>query len=106
LSELSAAVVYTTGRRQKARSVSPSADGGKELAKGVKRVLGEGPSVIPGDSKVSMRNVIFEPGATVPPNEIMNAVVCRITQGEESMAKLGIMPPGAHPRAGDRGAIV
>src|SRR5262245_20386112 len=55
----------------------------KELAKGVKqRILGEGPSLIPGYSKVSMRDVIFEPGATIPSNEMMNAMVCHITQGE------------------------
>ena len=36
----------------------------KELAKGGKqRILGEGPSLIPGYKKVSMRDVIFEPGA-------------------------------------------
>jgi hypothetical protein len=38
-----------------------------ERAKGVKqRILGEGPSLIPGYSKVSMRDMIFEPGATMP----------------------------------------
>ena len=70
--------------------MSQSADGGKALAKGVKRILGEGPSVIPGYSKVSMRDVIFEPGATVPPNEIMNAMVCHITQGECNIVQKGI----------------
>ena len=62
----------------------------KELAKGVKqRILGEGPSLIPGYSKISMRDVIFEPGATVPPNEMMNAMVCHITQGELKIVQNG-----------------
>src|ERR687887_2612709 len=54
-----------------------------ERAKGVKqRILGEGPALIPGYSKVSMRDIIFEPGATISPNEMKNAMVCHITQGE------------------------
>ena len=62
----------------------------KELAKGVKqRILGEGPSLIPGYSKVSMRDVIFEPGGTVPSNEMMNAMVCHITQGELKIVQNG-----------------
>jgi hypothetical protein len=62
----------------------------KELAKGVKqRILSEGPSLIPGYSKVSMRDVIFEPGGTVPSNEMMNAMVCHITQGELKIVQNG-----------------
>ena len=62
----------------------------KELAKGVKqKILGEGPSLIPGYSKVSMRDVIFEPGGTVPSNEMMNAMVCHITQGELKVTQDG-----------------
>jgi len=62
----------------------------KELAKGVKqRILGEGPSLIPGYSKVSMRDVMFEPGGTVPSNEMMNAMVCHITQGELKIVQNG-----------------
>jgi len=62
----------------------------KDLAKGVKqRILGEGPSLIPGYSKVSMRDIIFEPGATIPSNEMMNAMVCHITQGELKIVQNG-----------------
>lgn len=62
----------------------------KELAKGVKlRILGEGPSLIPGYSKVSMRDMIFEPGATNPPSEMKNAMVCHITQGELKLVQTG-----------------
>jgi quercetin dioxygenase-like cupin family protein len=62
----------------------------KDLAKGVKqRMLGEGPSLIPGYSKVSMRDIIFEPGGTVPAREMMNAMVCHITQGELTVTQNG-----------------
>jgi hypothetical protein len=62
----------------------------KELAKGVKqRILGEGPSLIPGYSKVSMRDILFEPGASIPSNEMKNAMVCHITQGELHIVQNG-----------------
>src|ERR671931_2521520 len=49
----------------------------KVLAKGVKeKSLGEGPSLIPGYSKVSLRDIIFEPGATNGPNTMKNPMVC------------------------------
>jgi quercetin dioxygenase-like cupin family protein len=61
-----------------------------ERAKGVKqRILGEGPSLIPGYSKVSMRDIIFEPRATISPNEMKNAMVCHITQGELKLVQNG-----------------
>ena len=62
----------------------------KELAKGVKmKILSEGPSLIPGYSKVSMRDLIFEPGAGVPPSEMRNTMVCHITQGELQIVQNG-----------------
>ena len=62
----------------------------RELAKGVKeRILGEGPAIIPGYSKVSLRDLMFEPGATVPPSEMKNAMVCHITQGELKIVQNG-----------------
>ena len=62
----------------------------KELAKGVKqKILGEGPSIIPGYSKVSMRDMIFEPGATNGPNTMKNPMVCHITQGELTLVQAG-----------------
>ena len=62
----------------------------KELTKGVKqRILSEGPSIIPGYKKVSMRDIIYEPGATSPNNPMMNAMVCHITQGELKIVQNG-----------------
>jgi hypothetical protein len=62
----------------------------KEVSKGVKvRTLGEGPSLLPGYSKVSLRDVIFEPGGSVPERKMMNAMVCHITQGELKIVQNG-----------------
>jgi quercetin dioxygenase-like cupin family protein len=62
----------------------------RELAKGVKeRILGEGPAMIPGYSKVSMRDIMFEPGATNPAHPMKNAMVCHITQGELKVTQDG-----------------
>ena len=62
----------------------------KELAKGVKsRILGEGPSLIPGYSRVSMRDISFQPGATASPSEMKNAMVCHITQGQLKVTQNG-----------------
>src|SRR5712691_9289125 len=62
----------------------------KELAKGVKqRILGEGPSIIPGYSKVLMRDIIFQPGATTPANPMKNAMVCHITKGKLKITQNG-----------------
>ena len=62
----------------------------KEVAKGVKqRILGEGPSLIPGYSKVSMRDITFAPGAGIPPRQMKNTMVCHITQGELKIVQNG-----------------
>jgi hypothetical protein len=62
----------------------------KELAKGVKeKMLGEGPSLIPGYRRVTLRDIIVEPGATTPNNPMMNAMVCHMTQGELKVTQNG-----------------
>jgi hypothetical protein len=62
----------------------------KELAKGVKqRSLGEGPAMIPGYSKVTLRDIIFEPGGAIGPNTMKNLMVCHITQGELTLVQDG-----------------
>jgi hypothetical protein len=49
----------------------------------VNRVYGEGPSLIPGFKTVSLRDIIVQPGSKTPENqEMMNAMVCHITEGE------------------------
>jgi hypothetical protein len=62
----------------------------KELAKGVKqKSLGEGPAMIPGYSKVTLRDIIFEPGSTIGPNTMKNPMVCHITQGDLTLVQDG-----------------
>jgi hypothetical protein len=62
----------------------------KELAKGVKqRTLGEGMAMIPGYKKVTLRDIIFEPGSTIGPNTMKNPMVCHITQGELTLVQDG-----------------
>src|SRR5688572_5590594 len=62
----------------------------KELAKGVKqRSLGEGPAMIPGYRKVTLRDIIFEPGSTLGPNTMKNPMVCHIPQGELTLVQDG-----------------
>jgi hypothetical protein len=62
----------------------------KDLAKGVKqRILGEGPAIIPGYSKVVLRDIIVQPGATIPPNQMKNAMVCHITHGQLKVTQNG-----------------
>lgn len=61
-----------------------AAEGETTIAKGVVvRKLGEGPAMIPGYSKVVLRDVVVQPGASSPPNNAMkNPMVCHITEGE------------------------
>ena len=61
---------------------------GKELAPGVRQVdLGERDSLIPAYKKVRMRDVIFAPGAHAPEQEMMNDMLCHMTEGELLMVQ-------------------
>ena len=46
------------------------------------KVLGEGMSMIPGYVKVRLRDLTVQPGATVAPGDMKNAMACHITKGE------------------------
>jgi quercetin dioxygenase-like cupin family protein len=64
-----------------AQTYSPTA--GKELAPGVRQVdLGERESLIPTYKKVRLRDVIIAPGAQTPERDMMNDMLCHITEGE------------------------
>ena len=59
---------------------------GKELAPGVRQVdLGDRESLIPAYQKVRMRDVVIQPGASTPDNQMMNDMVCHMTEGELSV---------------------
>jgi quercetin dioxygenase-like cupin family protein len=58
-------------------------DQGKELFPGVRQVdLSQRDAVIPGYQTVSMRDIVFQPGASVPVHPMENDMVCHITEGE------------------------
>ena len=56
---------------------------GKELAPGVRQVdFGERQSLIPAYKKVRLRDIVVAPGAKTPEREMMNDMVCHMTEGE------------------------
>ena len=60
------------------------------LAPGVvQRVYGEGPAIIPGFKRVSMRDIIMQPGSKTADNAMPNAMVCHITDGELRLVQDG-----------------
>jgi quercetin dioxygenase-like cupin family protein len=61
-----------------------------ELAKGVKqKILGEGPAMIPGYKTVQLRDISWEPGASLAVNTMKNPMVCHITEGELQLTQDG-----------------
>jgi quercetin dioxygenase-like cupin family protein len=59
---------------------------GKELAPGVRQVdLGDRESLIPAYQKVRMRDIVIQPGSSTPDTEMMNDMVCHLTEGELSV---------------------
>src|SRR5438552_8838250 len=60
------------------------------LAPGVvQRVYGEGPAIIPGFKRVSMRDIIMQPGSKTADNAMPNAMVCHITEAELRLVQDG-----------------
>jgi quercetin dioxygenase-like cupin family protein len=56
---------------------------GKELAPGVRQIdFGERDSLIPAYKKVRMRDIVISPGAQTPERDMMNDMLCHITEGE------------------------
>jgi len=56
---------------------------GKELAPGVKQIdFGERDSLIPAYKKVRLRDIVIAPGAQTPERDMMNDMLCHITEGE------------------------
>jgi len=59
------------------------ATAGKELAPGVRQIdYGERESLIPAYKKVRMRDIVIAPGAQTPEIEMMNDMLCHLTEGE------------------------
>ena len=56
---------------------------GRELAPGVRQVdLGQRPSILSAYKTLRMRDVIIQAGAGTPEREMMNDMVCHLTEGE------------------------
>ena len=56
---------------------------GKELAPGVRQVdFGERESLISAYKKVRLRDIVIAPGAQTPEREMMNDMLCHMTEGE------------------------
>jgi quercetin dioxygenase-like cupin family protein len=56
---------------------------GKELAPGVKQIdFGERDSLIPSYKRVRMRDIVIAPGAQTPERDMMNDMLCHMTEGE------------------------
>ena len=64
-----------------AQTYGPTA--GKELAPGVRQVdLGERESLIPAYKTLRMRDIVIAAGAKTPEREMMNDMLCHMTEGE------------------------
>ena len=56
---------------------------GKELAPGVRQLdFGERESLISAYKKVRLRDIVIAPGAQTPEREMMNDMLCHMTEGE------------------------
>lgn len=54
-----------------------------KIAEGVTaKILGEGPSIVPGFAKVRLRDITMQPGSSFPSTPMMNSMVCHTLQGE------------------------
>jgi len=66
-----------------ATAQTPSPGAGKELAPGVRQIdYGERDSLIPAYKKVRLRDVVISPGAQTPERDMMNDMLCHLTEGE------------------------
>jgi quercetin dioxygenase-like cupin family protein len=66
------------------------ATAGKELGPGVRQVdLGERDSLIPAYKKIRMRDIVIAPGAKTTEREMMNDMVCHMTEGELAVVQNG-----------------
>ena len=64
-----------------AQAYSPTE--GRKLGPGVRQVdLGQRASVLPAYKTLRMRDVIVQPGASTPERQMMNDMLCHMTEGE------------------------
>ena len=64
-------------------SIASAQGAGKQLAPGVTQIdFGERDSLIPAYKKVRMRDIVIAPDAKTPEREMMNDMLCHLTEGE------------------------
>jgi quercetin dioxygenase-like cupin family protein len=65
-------------------------DEGEELAPGVRLVqLGKGPAIVPPFKSLSLFDVVFQPGSSLPQETMKNDMVCHIAEGELRVVQNG-----------------
>jgi quercetin dioxygenase-like cupin family protein len=65
-------------------------DEGKETAPGIRVVeLGERESILPAYKMLKLRDVVLQPGAKTPENDMPNDMLCHMTEGELSVTQNG-----------------
>jgi quercetin dioxygenase-like cupin family protein len=78
---LATASAFALPRSAAAETYAPTE--GKEIAPGVRQIdLGKRDAVIPGYKTVSMRDMVYQPGASTSNPGMKNAMVCHCLEGE------------------------
>ena len=87
---LAAAATPALARSRAAMAQTYGPDEGEELAPGVRQVdLSQRDSLISGYKTVSMRDIVVQPGASVPKSAMENDMVCHMLEGELSVVQNG-----------------
>ncbi|KUM23347.1 hypothetical protein AU467_33930 [Mesorhizobium loti] len=81
------APLFATATFAKTKKYGPKE--GKEIAPGVRMVeVSTGNSDIPAYKSISIVDIVFQPGAHVPPTVMTNDMVCTITSGAFTIKKV------------------
>ena len=88
LAAAAATPALATSRAAMAQMYGP--DEGKELVPGVRQVdLSQREALISGYETVSMRDIVVQPGASIPKSAMENDMVCHMTEGELRVVQNG-----------------
>ena len=80
---LAAAAVPALPTGTAAQMPMPGPGEGQEVAPGVRVVQhGKGPAIVPAYKALSLYDVVFQPGADLPPSAMKNDMICHIAEGE------------------------
>ena len=80
---IATAAAPAVGLPKAAAAQTYAPDEGTELVPGVRQVdLSRQEAIIPGYETVSMRDIVVEPGASIPSSPMENDMVCHMAEGE------------------------